>query len=192
VSKGSGFLQTIGHSNHRQSHFQELLKAHHIEVLVDVRSWPHSRYVQWADRSNLPQVAEAAESKYLFLGDSLGGRPEGAEYYDKQGHVLYGRVARRQDFTAGIARLQRGVLKCRLAIMCSEEDPTHCHRRLLVAKVLLERGVGVKHIRGDGRVEEEPGLIRLAEGTLLEDEEGLWRSSRSVSPKRRQSASLAA
>jgi hypothetical protein len=37
--------------------------------------------------------------------------------------------------------------------MCSEEDPSACHRRLLVGRVLAARGVTMHHIRGDGRVE---------------------------------------
>jgi len=185
-------LLTIGHSNHSQDRFQQLIVGNEIEVLVDVRSSPRSRYVQWADRAKLPQVIEETGARYLFLGDYLGGRPPGGQFYDAQGHVLYGKVAASAPFATGITRLRRGIGVYRVAIMCSEEDPTYCHRRLLVAKVLLEQGVAVGHIRGDGRIEEEPGPLRFTEGTLLEDEEVLWRSLRSVSPKRRQSTSLAA
>jgi uncharacterized protein (DUF488 family) len=38
--------------------------------------------------------------------------------------------------------------------MCSEEDPKKCHRHNLIAQTLMERGVTVWHIRGDGRLEE--------------------------------------
>jgi uncharacterized protein (DUF488 family) len=185
-------LLTIGHSNHPVGDFQRLLAEHRVEVLVDVRSWPHSRYVQWADRSQLPQLAGEVDAKYLFLGDVLGGRPDDPSCYDEDGHVLYGMVAIGDEFGAGLARLRTGLEQWRVAIMCSEEDPTHCHRRLLVSKVLIEQGVSVTHIRGDGRTEKEPGPIRFAEGSLLDDEETLWRSSRSVSRKRPQSDSLAA
>jgi uncharacterized protein (DUF488 family) len=77
-------------------------------------------------------------------------------------------------------------------VMCSEENPAECHRRLLISKVMLEHGVAVTHLRGDGRSEEEPGPICFTEGSLLEDEEKLWRSSRSVSRKRAPRTSLAA
>jgi uncharacterized protein (DUF488 family) len=188
----SGQLLTVGHSNHSPEHFQRLLRDNRVEVLVDVRSWPHSRYVEWADRGRLPALVEAVGAKYLFMGDRLGGRPEGDEFYDESGHVLYGRVAASESFRAGIERLRAGAGKCRIAIMCSEEDPTACHRRLLVAKVLLEQGVAVTHVRGDGRHEAEPGPIDLSEGSLFDDEERLWRSSRSVSPRRPPRTSLAA
>jgi uncharacterized protein (DUF488 family) len=83
-------LFTIGHSNHPADRFQRLLSKHKIDVLVDVRSSPHSRYVEWADRSLIGEVARAAGTKYLFLGEALGGRPSQPEFYDEAGHVLYG------------------------------------------------------------------------------------------------------
>ncbi len=116
-------LYTIGHSNHTAEHFQQLLSKHGIEVLVDVRSWPHSRFVEWVDRTRIVDIAEAAGAKYLFLGEELGGRPESAEFYDDAGHVLYGKVAKGADFIAAIERLRHGVLRYRVAIMCSEEEP---------------------------------------------------------------------
>lgn len=183
---------TIGHSNHDADHFSGLLTMHDIEVLVDVRSWPHSRYVEWADASRLPLLAREAGVKYLFLGKELGGRPEGEEFYDEDGYVLYGRVAAESTFKQAIKRLERGAQQCRIAIMCSEEDPTHCHRRLLVSKVMLEHGVTISHIRKEGRVETEVSPLELSGGTLFEAEESLWRSSLSVSRGRRPRTSSAA
>lgn len=193
MSSSSGHaLLTLGHSNHPSEHFQALLTEHGIEVLVDVRSWPHSRYVEWADRATLPEVAAAVEVKYLSLGQQLGGRPDDGAFYDRDGHVLYARVAASEEFRTGIKRLQRGVEQCRVAVMCSEENPENCHRRLLIAKVMLDEGFAVTHIRGDGRSEMEPGPIDLSEGSLFHDEERQWRSSRSVSRKPPPRTSLAA
>ncbi|HKH64302.1 MAG TPA: DUF488 domain-containing protein [Solirubrobacterales bacterium] len=127
------------------------MAEHGIEVLVDVRSWPRSRYVEWADAAVLPELIAEGGVKYLFLGKELGGRPEGDEFYDAEGHVLYGKVAEQDWFEEAILRLERGTEEYRVAIMCSEEDPSHCHRRLLVSKVLLERGMTVAHIRKSGR-----------------------------------------
>jgi len=183
---------TIGHSNLHPDRFCELLAEHGIEVLVDVRSWPHSRYVQWADAAVLPELADEAGAKYLFLGEELGGRPEGDAFYDAEGHVLYGKVAEQDWFKQAIRRLERGAEDYRVAIMCSEENPSHCHRRLLVSKVLLERGMTVAHIRKGGQVEIESGPLTLSEGTLFEDEESLWRSSLSVSRARPPKASSTA
>lgn len=183
---------TVGHSNHSAERFQELLLAYRVEVLVDVRSWPRSRYVEWADRSRLPEVAAAAGARYLFLGEELGGRPDGPEFYDAEGHVLYWKIAHSCRFSAGIERLKEGASRYRVAIMCSEEDPAFCHRRLLVGKVLLGEAWSIIHIRGDGSCEEESRPIDLSEGSLFEDEENLWRSSLSVSRRRLPRISSAA
>jgi uncharacterized protein (DUF488 family) len=182
---------TIGHSNHDPDHFRRLLADHGIEVLVDVRSWPHSRFVEWADVAVLPELIGEVGVKYLFLGKELGGRPGGDEFYDADGHVLYGKVAEQDWFQQAIRRLERGAEEYRVAIMCSEENPAHCHRRLLVSKVLLDHGMTIAHIRKSGDVEIESGPLKLAEGTLFEDEEKLWRSSLSVSrgPRQRTSSS---
>jgi uncharacterized protein (DUF488 family) len=183
---------TIGHSNHSVEHFQRLLSEYGVEVLVDVRSWPHSRYVEWVDRSRIAEVAQAVGARYLFLGKELGGRPDPAEFYDSAGYVLYGRLAKSAQFRAGIKRLCRGAERYRVAIMCSEENPASCHRRLLVSKVLLEEGWTVNHIRGDGRCEAESKPIALSEGSLFDDEESLWRSSLSVSRRQPPRISSAA
>lgn len=179
-------LLTIGHSNHPTERFQGLLSEHRIEVLVDVRSWPHSRYVEWADRRVLPGVCRAVDARYLFLGDLLGGRPDDPQLYDPDGHVLYGKVATTGDFEKGIARLTRGVEQCRVAIMCSEENPEHCHRRLLVARVMMERGFTISHVRGDGSLDPERETIGASQESLFDDGVSQWRSSLSVSPKRRR------
>jgi uncharacterized protein (DUF488 family) len=189
---GDMSLLTIGHSNHSAEHFRELLAEHDVEVLADVRSWPHSRYVEWADRSRIGDVTEAAGARYLFLGKELGGRPDERGFYDAAGHVLYGKVARSDEFRAGIERLLDGAARFRVAIMCSEENPASCHRRLLVAKVLLENGLTIGHIRGDGRCEIESEPIDLTEGSLFDDEESLWRSSLSVSRRQPPRISSAA
>jgi uncharacterized protein (DUF488 family) len=181
-------LLTVGHSNHDADRFAALLSCGGIEVVADVRSWPYSSYAEWAGREHLPGWLRERGIRYVFLGRELGGRPDDDASYDDVGHVLYGRVAASDAFAEGVARLQVGIEHHRVAIMCSEEDPTHCHRRLLVAKVLMERGVRITHIRGDGRLEAEPGVTAPSD-TLFVDEDLWWRSTRSVSRRRRPSAS---
>ncbi|HEX5610320.1 MAG TPA: DUF488 domain-containing protein [Solirubrobacterales bacterium] len=187
-----GEVFTIGHSNHSREHFLNLLCDREIEVLVDVRSHPRSRYVEWADRTNLASSVKGVGIKYLFLGEELGGRPNAPQFYDAEGRALYWKIAEGEAFEAGVRRLQEGAERYRVAIMCSEENPASCHRRLLVAKVLLERGFKITHIRGNGACESERQPIDFAAGSLFADEENLWRSSLSVSPARPRKTSLAA
>ncbi len=192
-------LYTIGHSSHTPEHFIELLQRHGIEVLVDVRSAPYSRYSPHFDREPLRDLVTAAAIKYLYLGDAIGGRPKDESHYDLDGHARYAKVAGSPDFLGGILRLERGADEFRVALMCSEEDPTHCHRRLLIGRVLCERGHTMIHIRGDGRLESdetvaaETGkpLIDTQPALFAELDEDQWRSTASVLPKKAPESSSA-
>jgi uncharacterized protein (DUF488 family) len=183
-------LYTVGHSNHSLEHFLELLRSLGIEVVVDVRSFPFSRYAPQFNQEGLNAALERSNMTYLFMGSELGGRPHGDEFYDEDDHVLYARVARENSFRRGIQRVADGLDRYKVALMCSEEDPTGCHRRLLVARVLSERGVRILHIRGDAVVETEEEVRsreRSADeqiGLFDDEEEKAWRSIRSVSRRR--------
>jgi uncharacterized protein (DUF488 family) len=179
-------LLTIGHSNHQPEHFSWLLDRAGVEVVADVRSWPHSHYTEWADIAQLPRLLEGQGRRYVFLGEELGGRPRDEECYDDAGHVLYGALARTASFRSGIARLRDAIATHTVAVMCSEEDPTHCHRRLLIAEVLMQDGVAVRHVRGDGVIEVEYG-ITYGTPSLFGEEDLWWRSTRSVSRRRQPS-----
>ena len=183
---------TVGHSNHSLEAFLDLLKRHGIEVVVDVRSSPYCRYATHFNKEILQHELRARRLRYLFLGDVIGGRPDGDEFYDADGRVLYGRLAKSSQFKRGIQRLRDGIEKYRVALMCGEEDPTGCHRRLLIGRVLYGEGIRVLHIRGDGRLQSEEELtdeeeFRKTKGqkTLFEMEEpDEWKSIQSVSPRR--------
>jgi len=187
------YIFTIGHSNHTMETFLRMLKQYDIEVMVDVRSQPHSKNVPHFDLHILKATLTRSRIKYLYLGKELGGRPDGDEFYDPDGHVLYFRLAKSELFLKGIYRLEKGLQKYRVAIMCSEEDPTSCHRRLLIGRVLAEKGFSLNHIRGDGRLQMEEDLTKQEShcpqnegqlGLFSKGEEIVWRSIRSVSHRR--------
>ena len=183
-------LWTIGHSAHPAEHWLALLDEHGIEVVADVRSSPYSRFAPQYNRESVEAALRGRGRRYVFLGRELGGRPEGDEFYDDEGHVLYGRVAQSPLFGRGLERLLRGAAHYRVAVMCSEEDPTSCHRRLLVARVAQKQGVETVHIRGDGTLQSDADLDGGAQGDLFDGfEERAWRSTRSVSPRRPQLSS---
>lgn len=151
-------IYTVGHSNQEFATFLALLKGHGIAVLVDVRSAPYSTYAPQFDKRALDAAITSAGLTYLYLGTELGGRPEGNEFYDSDGRVVYSRVETAPLFLHGIERLLKGIQTYRIALVCSEENPSGCHRRLLIAHVLTARGVQVWHIRGDGSVQHDDEL----------------------------------
>ena len=149
---------TIGHSRHTADHFLALLHAHEIDRLVDVRSQPYSKWAPHFDTDALARLLDARDVDYVFLGRQLGGRPSGRDFYRQDGSVDYARRATAPDFADGISHLVALAQGRRTAILCAEEDPSHCHRRLLVAPALARSGAAVVHVRGDGRLEPERGL----------------------------------
>ncbi len=182
-----GSIYTIGHSNHTLEAFMDLLKCHQIEVLIDTRSSPFSRYSPQFNRDSLKLAVQQVGIKYGFYGRQLGGRPEDEDLYDEQGFVVYSQVAKSFLFNEGLERLMRGIQNYRTAILCSEENPSICHRRLLVSRVLFEQGVTVYHIRGNGTVQSEEELRRQEElernnqrGLFEEEEVPEWKSIQSV------------
>ncbi len=149
---------TIGHSTHPADGLVGLLRGQRIEVLADVRTQPYSRHNPQFRKEYLRASVEQAGLRYVFLGAELGGRPPEPEFYDTRGHARYDLVAETERFQAGLARLLTGAASYRVAVMCSEEDPARCHRRLLVTRALTGRGAEVRHIRGDGSVVTEAEL----------------------------------
>ena len=184
---------TVGHSNHTVEALLALLGQHRVEVLVDTRSSPYSRYAEQFNQQPLREAVQLGGMRYVYLGRELGGRPDGEEFYDEEGHVLYGKVSESPPFLEGINKVLQGIRRYRVALLCSEENPSGCHRRLLVTRVLAGRGVQVRHIRGDGRLQSEEDLRREEEEargeagqlSLFEPEEVTeWRSVRSVLDRR--------
>jgi uncharacterized protein (DUF488 family) len=117
-------------------------------VVVDVRSQPFSRFNPQFNRGRLSAALAEVGMSYDYLGDELGGRPPEPELYDASGRVKYDELARTARFSRGIDRVLSEPR--RAAIMCSEEDPLRCHRRILITPALIERGLAVLHLRGDG------------------------------------------
>jgi uncharacterized protein (DUF488 family) len=154
-SSGRWSIFTIGHSNHSAEKFVGLLKEHGIEVVADVRSQPYSRHAPHFSAKDIEAILWDNGIRRLFLGCELGGRPTAEEFYDADGRVDYARIERSRSFLDGIKQLESSIRDHKIALLCSEEDPVGCHRRLLVGHVLGERGLVVRHIRGDGSIQTE-------------------------------------
>jgi uncharacterized protein (DUF488 family) len=185
-------VYSIGHSNQDQAAFVELILGAGFEVVVDIRSQPYSRYAPQFNLPTLERAVTAAGVRFEYAGRELGGRPAGREFYDESGHVDYGRVAESAFFQEGLDSLVTHAQDRRVAVMCSEEDPEFCHRRLLIGRVLQDRGIEMVHVRADGRWETDATFGRKPQLTLFAGEtDGAWKSIRSVLQDDRQPISLA-
>jgi uncharacterized protein (DUF488 family) len=154
-------VYSIGHSNVPIEKFISLLEQHGIEVVVDVRSHPFSKYATHFNYDSIPKSLKAASIKYLYLGKELGGMPKNPDFYDEDERLVYSKVANSTAFQQAIARLVRGAQSHSIALMCGEENPAGCHRRHLLGPALKEKDWELLHIRGGGQVQSETDLMAL-------------------------------
>src|SRR3954471_13289018 len=154
-------ILTVGHSNHPVERLIELLRQHGVTLLVDVRSQPYSRFAHQFNRENLQPAVTKAELRYLFLGEELGGRQLGRITILQERLAAYERLAESVPFRRGLERVLQESETETVALLCAEEDPTECHRRVWVARALRERGATIQHIRGNGHQDADEALRRL-------------------------------
>jgi uncharacterized protein (DUF488 family) len=149
---------TIGHSNATTQQLFSLLEKNNVQLLIDVRSTPYSRHSPQANREAIQTEATRSGIEYVFMGEYLGGKPKQVNVYDELGNFDYSRLAVTDRFTEGMRRLLEAGARYRLCLLCAEEDPSRCHRGLLISRELAKLGVEVRHIRHDGKVELQADL----------------------------------
>lgn len=146
-------LYSIGHSNHDLARLVSLLQSAGVTAVADVRSQPYSQRQPHFNRPELARGLQTSAISYVFLGAPLGGRPRQLQLYDGEGRVDYERVRATAAFRHGLDLLCQALDTLTVAMLCSEEDPLDCHRGLLIAPALVERGIQPVHLRGDGAIE---------------------------------------
>jgi len=155
---------TIGHSTLSLDAFLSALRANGVSAVADVRSAPYSRFNPAFNRDSLKRELKAHAMHYVFLGKELGGRPADPACYEN-GRASYSRMAQTDMFKAGLYRVIQGSMSHRIALMCSEGEPLNCHRTLLIARALAERGLAIAHIERNGQsasqADIEARLIRV-------------------------------
>jgi len=140
---------TLGTSNRSLEEFVHLLRTNRIEMVVDVRSFPTSKFPHFKKKALSQSLAEEGLG-YLYLGKELGG-------YRRGGYEAYMQT---YDFLRGMDLLERMAARCRCAILCAERSPWRCHRRF-IGRSLEERGWKIIHITEEGRVRGVEGIGKL-------------------------------
>jgi uncharacterized protein (DUF488 family) len=133
-----------------------------------VRSAPFSKRAPHFSQEDLQFLLREVGVKYIFLGNQLGGlggRPRTKSLYT-YGVADYDAMAATREFADGVRELLSLSSRYRIAMLCSERDPLHCHRCLLVGRHLAAGEIHVGHIHHDGNIETH----RMAEERLLHEE----------------------
>jgi uncharacterized protein (DUF488 family) len=140
---------TIGHSTHTWKVFLDLLRAHRVKRVIDVRSIPRSRRNPQFNQKTLRTKLRAARIGYVHLR-KLGGLRHarrdslniGWRNTSFRGFADYMQTS---EFDAGLQRLIKLAGQKRSALMCAEAVPWRCHRSL-IADALTVRGIRVEDI----------------------------------------------
>jgi hypothetical protein len=152
-------LLSIGHSNIAAEYFVTLLQNADVNAVADVRSVPNSRRFPWFSKNNLAMSLARDGIAYTTMGDTLGGRPSDDGLY-RDGIADYEAMAMRPHYRTGLDRLIDAAARSHVCLMCAEREPLDCHRCLMVARSLAERGLAVGHILHDGTIEPHAATER--------------------------------
>lgn len=161
-------ILTIGYGHRPISEVLRLLHRYGIKYVGDVRSVPYSRRRPEFSREPLDRTLREHEIRYVFLGDTLGGRPDDPSCYDDEGHVDYESCRASVVFADGIDRVVSAYHDGHaLALLCSESRPEDCHRSKLLAEMLIERGVQVVHVDDAGELVEHGEVAAKLRGAQM-------------------------
>lgn len=147
-------IYTIGHSTQKTEKFIKILKENKIELLIDVRSSPYSKYTSNFNKKELQEIITENNILYKYLGQKIGGKPSNKEYYYKNGEINYIKLSKTSKFKEGIESIIKLSKKYNIVLMCSEENPYLCHRHHLISQKLQEKGFTIIHIRKNGKLEK--------------------------------------
>jgi uncharacterized protein (DUF488 family) len=151
---------TIGHSTRLREEFIQLLKAHGVQRIVDVRTIPRSRHNPQFNRDQLSPALHRTRIHYRHM-PGLGGLRRarddstnmGWRNTSFRGYADYMQTTMfRESLDHCIALASRE----RVALMCAEALPWRCHRSL-IADALLIRGIEAREITS--RVRTRPHVL---------------------------------
>jgi uncharacterized protein (DUF488 family) len=165
-------LYTIGHSTRSIEELIEVLHAHSIQTLVDIRAFPMSRRLPHFNREALGESLSKAGIQYVWM-KALGGYRR--KISDDSPNIALRNASFRnyadymltQEFEQAIAGLVELAAQRRTAYMCAERVYFHCHR-MLVSDWLVAHGHEVFHIDGTGPAKPHrlTAEARLIDGKL--------------------------
>ncbi len=152
-------LWTVGHSTHPISEFTDMLLAHGITRVVDVRRFAGSRKFPQFNPDALERSLAQAGIAYSSM-PALGGRRKAAPdsphtAWRSEAFRGYADYMDTPEFASAAEALAKVARADRLAIMCSEAVWWRCHRSM-ISDYFKANGWEVLHIMGAGEASEHP------------------------------------
>jgi uncharacterized protein (DUF488 family) len=145
----SVLILTIGHSTRALDDFLDILRAHTVKRVVDVRTIPRSRHNPQFNQESLSQSLKDSAIDYVLM-KQLGGirhpKPDSPNMgWRNSSFRGFADYMQTQEFAESIDQLIGLAQNGQAAIVCAEVLPWRCHR-CLIADALTIRGIQVEHI----------------------------------------------
>jgi uncharacterized protein (DUF488 family) len=164
-------IWTAGHSTCSAEELGQILLAHGIQVLVDVRSFPGSRRFPQFNRTALAESLPSIGIDYKHEPRLGGRRTPRADSHNtawrNSSFRAYADHMESDEFRAGVEELLELATDARVAVMCAEALWWRCHRSL-ISDYLKAAGHTVIHIIDQAKTEEHPftSAARIVDGEL--------------------------
>lgn len=149
MSKRAPFVFTIGHSTRTLDELVQMLRAHGVKRVVDVRTMPRSRHNPQFNREALSKALHNRRLNYRHM-KGLGGlrrarRDSINAGWRNASFRGYADYMQTEPFRQALEQLIGLAQQKPTAIMCAEAVPWRCHRSL-IADALIVRGWEVRDI----------------------------------------------
>ncbi len=163
-------LLTYGHGTDPAERTVDILRAAGVSSLVDIRTAPGSRRHPQFARAALEEWLPAAGIAYRWekrLGGFRRPGPDNPDVVWREDMFRgYAEHMRSPDFLTAIDAVLAEAEAPQVIVMCSESLWWRCHRRLVADFAAVARGVDVRHLMHDGRLEAH----RPTQGVRLRDD----------------------
>lgn len=163
---------TIGYGNYPFDRFLFFLRDVSIDLLIDVRSNPYSRFNPHFNRDALEKSLNQNDIGYHYLGDKIGGRYSDPNLLFPDGTVDYQKVRATEKFQGGVKEVLSIISRGKkIVLMCAEKEPEKCHRFALISRDLQSRGVRVIHLRPEIGLQENEDLEKELINLLVDKQQ---------------------
>jgi uncharacterized protein (DUF488 family) len=136
-------VYTIGHSNRSLDKFIAILRHYNIDCIVDVRSIPKSFHNPQFNKDSFKIDLKKQKIKYFHL-KGLGGLRHAKKDsvntgWNNASFRGFADYMQTPAFRKALKTLVKYISKYRVAIMCAESLPWHCHRSLISDALIINK-----------------------------------------------------
>lgn len=136
-------VYTIGHSKRPLEEFIDILKRYKINYLIDIRTIPKSFHNPQFNMQFLKAELKKHKIKYVHL-KGLGGLRHTKKDsintgWEKASFRGFADYMQTELFQKALKKLIKYISKNRVAIMCAEALPWHCHRSLVSDALIINK-----------------------------------------------------